>query len=120
MCSIAAFVKCHQKAGVEVCNVQLFIGEIGLAKEEERAGERADKFVGEFEDAIKDIEVDQFGVDANTTQFSSDTRAAVVLGREDPLEVIRVEVEFVRVLMVADLSLWTLTDPRVSNKQVAL
>ena len=119
MCSIVAVVECFREAGVDVCNVQLFISEIGLAEEEERAGERADKFVGELEDAIKDIEVNQCGVDTNSTQFSGNTSAAVILCWPDPLKVVSTPVHQVRVLMITNLTLRASTMPSVSNQQVA-
>ena len=119
MCSIVAVVECFQEAGVEVCNAQLLIAEIGLPEEEERAGERADKFVGEFEDSIEDISVDQFGVDTNIPKLSGYAGSAVILCRGNPLEVDSMPVHQVRVLMVAHHTLRACTMPGVSNQQVA-
>ena len=119
MCSIAAVVECFQETGVEVCNAQLLIAEIGLPEEEERAGERADKFVGEFEDSIEDISEDQFGVDTNIPKLSGYAGSAVILCRGNPLEVDSMPVHQVRVLMVAHHTLRACTMPGVSNQQVA-
>ncbi len=118
MCSIVAFVECCQEAGVEVFNTQLFIAEIGLAEEEESAGERADKFVGEFEDSIEDISVDQFGVDTNLPKLSGYAGSAVILCWPDPLEVVSMPVHQVRVLVVTDLTFRALAVPCMSNQQM--
>ena len=120
MCSIVAVVECFQEAGVEVCNAQLLIAEIGFAEEEEHVDERADKFVGEFEDSIEDISVDQFGVDTNLPKLSGNAGAAVILCGGDPLKVVSMPVHKVRVLMVAHHTFRASTMPSVSNKQVAL
>ena len=119
MCTIVAVFKCCCEGGVEVCNVQLLIAEIGFAEEEEHIDERADKIVGEFEDSIEDISEDQFGVDTNLPKLSGDTRAAVILCRGNPLEIISTPVHQVRVLMIANLTFRALAVPCMSNQQVA-
>ena len=110
---------CFREAGVEVCNAQLLIAEIGFAEEEEHIDERADKFVGEFEDSIEDISIDQFGVDTNLPKLSGNTGAAVILCRGNPLEIISTPVHQVRVLMIANLTFRALAVPCMSNQQVA-
>ena len=110
---------CFREAGVEVCNAQLLIAEIGFAEEEEHVDERADKFVGEFEDSIEDISEDQFGVDTNIPKLSGYAGSAVILCRGNPLEVDSMPVHQVRVLMVAHHTLRACTMPGVSNQQVA-